>query len=29
MNDMVVGTMLGFLKKRQFKRMLTMIEETY
>lgn len=29
MNDMVVGTVLGFLKKRQFKRMLTMIEETY
>ncbi|MBO0439112.1 hypothetical protein DOK67_0000221 [Enterococcus sp. DIV0212c] len=29
MNDAVVGLVLGFLKKRQFKRMLQMIEESY
>ncbi|MBP1043693.1 DUF3284 domain-containing protein [Vagococcus sp. BWB3-3] len=29
LNDMVVGTLLGFLKKRQFKKMLEMIESSY
>lgn len=29
MNDAVVGTLLGFLKKRQFKKMLSMIESSY
>ncbi|WP_414841956.1 DUF3284 domain-containing protein [Enterococcus saccharolyticus] len=28
MNDMLFGIILGFFKKRQFKRMLTMIEES-
>ncbi|WP_314065771.1 DUF3284 domain-containing protein [uncultured Vagococcus sp.] len=29
LNDMIVGTLLGFLKKRQFKKMLEMIESSY
>lgn len=29
MNDMVVGLLVGFLKKRQFKKMLEMIETSY
>lgn len=29
LNDMVVGTLLGFLKKRQFRKMLEMIESSY
>lgn len=29
LNDAVVGTLLGFLKKRQFKKMLDMIEASY
>lgn len=29
MNDMVIGSMIGFLKKRQFKKMLEMMESSY
>ncbi|WEG73774.1 DUF3284 domain-containing protein [Vagococcus intermedius] len=29
MNDVVVGLLVGFLKKRQFKKMLEMIETSY
>ncbi|WP_313467470.1 DUF3284 domain-containing protein [Carnobacterium sp.] len=29
MNDAVLGIILGFVKKRNFKKMLTMIEESY
>ncbi|MFV0559097.1 MAG: DUF3284 domain-containing protein [Enterococcus sp.] len=29
LNDLLLGTILGFFKRRQFKKMLTMIEETY
>ena len=29
LNDMVLGTILMYFKRRQFKKMLTMIEETY
>lgn len=29
MNDAVLGIVLGFVKKRNFKKMLTMIEESY
>ncbi|MFV0557542.1 MAG: DUF3284 domain-containing protein [Enterococcus sp.] len=29
MNDMFVGTIVGFFKRRQFKKMLQMIEESY
>ncbi|EMF0089762.1 DUF3284 domain-containing protein [Enterococcus hirae] len=29
LNDMILGTMLMYFKKRRFKKMLVMIEETY
>ncbi|MDH6364466.1 hypothetical protein M2139_001395 [Enterococcus sp. PF1-24] len=29
LNDMFTGILLGFFKKRRFKKMLTMIEESY
>lgn len=29
MNDMALGIILGYVKKRNFKKMLTMIEESY
>ena len=29
LNDMILGTLLMYFKKRRFKKMLVMIEETY
>ena len=29
LNDMVLGTILGYFKRKQFKKMLVMMEESY
>ncbi len=29
LNDMVLGTILGYFKRKQFKKMLVMMEEAY
>jgi hypothetical protein len=29
LNDMLLGTILGYFKRKQFKKMLSMMEEAY